>query len=352
MRYKLFGHTGLRVSELALGTLTFGEEAGWGRDLEGSRELLELYADAGGNFIDTANRYNAGTSESYVGKLLKGQRDRFVLATKFSVGAMDGDINSAGNHRKNIFRSLHESLERLQTDYVDLYWLHQWDFTTSEEEILRALDDMIRAGKVNYVGISNAPAWVIARANTIAELRGWTAFAGIQIEYSLIERTADRELLPMAKSLDLAVALWGVVGQGILTGKFHRTADQAKPEDSTRAPVLGHKLTERNLAIARLADEIGRDTGLTPSQVALNWARSKGQQMIPVVGARTAEQLRENLACLDQPLPAEQCRRLDEESAVRRGEPHDFLNQPRILTGRFGGFEELLDNHRRLTHRD
>ena len=184
MRYKLFGHTGLRVSELALGTLTFGEEAGWGRDLEGSRELLELYADAGGNFIDTANRYNAGTSESYVGKLLKGQRDRFVLATKFSVGAMDGDINSAGNHRKNIFRSLHESLERLQTDYVDLYWLHQWDFTTSEEEILRALDDMIRAGKVNYVGISNAPAWVIARANTIAELRGWTAFAGIQIEYS------------------------------------------------------------------------------------------------------------------------------------------------------------------------
>ena len=352
MQFKLFGHSGLRVSELALGTLTFGEELGWGVDLEGSRALLDAYDDAGGNFIDTANRYNAGTSETFVGELLKGRRERFVVATKYSVGTADGDPNSGGNHRKCLMQSLEHSLRRLQTDYVDVYWLHQWDFTTSEQEVMRALDDAVRAGKVHYVGISNAPAWVVARANTLADLRGWSAFAGIQIEYSLIERSPERELLPMAKSLDLAVALWGVVGQGILAGKYHQATRPDSPDGPSRAAVLGHRLNEKNLAIAKLVSEIAKETGSTPTQIALNWLRGRGQQMIPVLGARNVSQLRDNLGCLAHSLPAEARDRLDCASDISRGFPHEFLSQPRILAGRFGGAQERLQSHRRLTHRD
>jgi aryl-alcohol dehydrogenase-like predicted oxidoreductase len=198
MRYKLLGKSGLRVSELALGTMTFGEEWGWGASKEESRHIFEAYVAAGGNFIDTANRYTEGTSEKFVGEFVAPERDKFVVATKYTLFMRRNDPNAAGNQRKNMVQSLEASLKRLGTDYVDLYWVHAWDFMTPVEEVLRALDDMVRAGKILYVGISDTPAWVVSQANMLAELRGWTRFVGLQLPYSLIERTPERELLPMA----------------------------------------------------------------------------------------------------------------------------------------------------------
>ncbi len=350
MNYKLFGPSGLRVSELSLGTLTFGEEMGWGADKVESRRVFDLYAEAGGNFLDTANKYNEGTSESWTGEFIAGERDRFVVATKFSLNMRAGDPNAGGNHRKSIVQSLEASLKRLRTDYVDVYWLHQWDFTTQVDEVMRALDDLVRAGKVLYIGISDTPAWIVAQANTLAELRGWSAFAGIQIDYSLIERAAERELLPMAKAFGLAVTVWGVVGQGILTGKFHRAADPKAPADTLRAGMSARRITERNLAIARLVDEIATEKGCSMTQVAINWARQQDQQIIPVIGARTAAQARENLGCLAHRLSDAELARLDEASRIELGFPHDFLAMPRIISQRFGGTEAALENQRPLSH--
>ncbi len=350
MNYKLFGPSGLRVSELSLGTLTFGEEMGWGADKTESRRVFDLYAEAGGNFLDTANKYNEGTSESWTGEFIAGERDRFVVATKFSLNMRAGDPNAGGNHRKSIVQSLEASLKRLRTDYVDVYWLHQWDFTTQVDEVMRALDDLVRAGKVLYIGISDTPAWIVAQANTLAELRGWSAFAGIQIDYSLIERAAERELLPMAKAFGLAVTVWGVVGQGILTGKFHRAADPKAPADTLRAGMSARRITERNLAIARLVDEIATEKGCSMTQVAINWARQQDQQIIPVIGARTAAQARENLGCLAHRLSDAELARLDEASRIELGFPHDFLAMPRIISQRFGGTEAALENQRPLSH--
>jgi len=350
MKYKLFGTTGLRVAELSLGALTFGTEMGWGEDKAECRRVFDAYVRAGGNFIDTANKYNEGTSERWTGEFIAGERDRFVVATKFSLNMRPGDPNAGGNHRKSIVQSLEGSLERLGTGYVDLYWLHQWDFTTRVDEVMRALDDLVRAGKVLYVGISDAPAWIVAQSNTLAEFRGWSAFAGIQIEYSLIERTAERELLPMARSLGLATTAWGVVGQGVLTGKFHRAADPHKAADTRRAAMTARHITERNLAIARVVEEVAAAKGCSMTQVAINWVRQQDPQMIPVVGARTLAQLEDNLACLARPLTPAELSRLDEASRIDLGFPHDFLAMPRIVAQRFGGTEERVENHRPLSH--
>ena len=192
MRYKLLGRSGLRVSELCLGTMTFGEEWGWGASKQESKRIFDAFVAAGGNFIDTANRYTDGTSERYVGEFVAAERERFVVATKYTIYMRKGDPNSAGNHRKNMMQSLEASLRRLNTPYVDLYWVHAWDFMTPEEEVLRALDDMVRQGKVLYIGISDTPAWIVSRMNAIADLRGWSAFTALQIEYSLIQRTVER----------------------------------------------------------------------------------------------------------------------------------------------------------------
>jgi aryl-alcohol dehydrogenase-like predicted oxidoreductase len=350
LRFKLFGTTGLRVSELALGALTFGTEMGIGEDKPESRRVFDAYAGAGGNFLDTANKYNDGTSERWLGEFVAGERDRFVIATKFSLNMRPGDPNAGGNHRKSIVQSLEASLERLGTDYVDLYWLHQWDFTTHPDEVMRALDDLVRAGKVLYIGISDAPAWIVAQSNTLAELRGWTAFAGIQIEYSLIERSAERELLPMARSLGLAIAAWGVVGQGVLTGKFHRAADPSQGVDTRRAAMTARHVTDRNLAIAREVEAVAAARGCSMTQVAIDWVRQQDQQMIPIIGARTVAQLEDNLGCLAHPLTQSELARLDEASRIELGFPHDFLALPRIVAQRFGGTEALLDNHRPLAH--
>jgi len=360
MRYKLLGHSGLRVSELCLGALTFGEDWGWGAPREESERVFHAYVERGGNFIDTANKYNDGTSEAWTGEFIARDRHRFVLATKFACSMHQGDPNSGGNHRKNLVRSLEDSLKRLKTDYIDLYWLHQWDYTTPVEEFMRALDDQVSAGKILYVGISDTPAWVASQANTLAALRGWTPFIGMQIEYSLIERTAERDLLPMARAFGLGVTPWGVVGGGVLTGKYHTAADPTAPPDSKRAVVNSTRVNERSLAIAAevqaVAAEINEakgnatDGGVSPAQVALNWVRQQPGQVIPIVGARTAKQAADNLACLDWSLDDGQLRRLDQVSRIEMGFPHEFINRPRIVEQRHGGTQHLLDNHHPWRH--
>src|ERR1051326_2816982 len=223
MHYKLLGKSGLRVAEVCLGTMTFGEEWGFGANKEESKAIYDAYIAAGGNFIDTANRYTEGTSERYLGEFIHSERDSIVLATKYSLMTKRGDPNSSGNHRKSLHRSLEASLKRLNTDYIDLYWVHIWDPLTPIEEMMRALDDMVRAGKILYIGVSDAPAWIVSQGNTLANLRGWTEFTGLQIEYSLIERTAERELLPMADALNIGVTAWSPLGGGVLTGKYNKS---------------------------------------------------------------------------------------------------------------------------------
>jgi len=337
MRYKLLGRSGLRVSELALGAMTFGPETGFGVDKIESRKVYDAFREAGGNFIDTANVYAAGTSETYLGEFMASERERIVLATKYTGQMRRRDVNSVGNSRKNMMDSVHASLKRLATDYIDLYWVHARDYLTPIDEVMRGLDDLVRQGKVLYVGVSDTPAWVVSQANTIAELRGWTQFVGLQIRYSLIDRTVERELLPMARQFDIAVTPWGILGSGILSGKYNKDA-QARGRAQMRGQV-----GERALTIAGEAIAVARELGVTPSQVAIAWVRQGPALIIPLVGARTAEQLDDNLKCLDVQLGAEQKKRLDEVSAIEPGFPHDMLSGMSAERGR------LIENHRAST---
>jgi aryl-alcohol dehydrogenase-like predicted oxidoreductase len=341
MRYKLLGKSGLRVSELCLGTMTFGEDWGWGSSKEESRKVFDAYAEAGGNFLDTANLYTEGTSEKYLGEFISSDREHFVLATKYTLSMRKGDPNACGNHRKNLMQSLDASLKRLNTDYVDLLWVHAWDFLTPVEEVMRALDDVVRSGKVFYIGISDAPAWVVSQANTVADLRGWTPFVGLQIKYSLIERSAERDLLPMAKALDIAVTPWAPLGAGLLTGKF----SGGKRPAGTRLE-KSPNITDRNQAIADELAKVAEAVGRTPAQVALAWLRRQPGVIIPIIGARTLEQLQDNMGCLEFTLTDEQLERLDEASAIELGFPHNFLTTevPRGLI--YGGTIDEIDNHR------
>jgi aryl-alcohol dehydrogenase-like predicted oxidoreductase len=241
MRYKILGRSGLRVSELSLGTMTFGADWGWGSSFEDSKKVFDAYANAGGNFLDTANLYTNGTSEKYVGEFIASEREHFVLATKYSLKEKHGDPNRAGNHRKNLVQSLDNSLKRLKTDYIDLYWIHAWDFLVQPEEVMRALDDQVRAGKILHIGVSDTPAWIVSRAQTIAEMRGWTPFSALQIEYSLIERTPERDLMPMAKELGIAVTPWAPLAGGLLTGKY---TSQAKPHTDIAPGERAQRLLE------------------------------------------------------------------------------------------------------------
>lgn len=337
MRYRLLGNSGLKVSELALGAMTFGTETGFGVDKAESRRVYDRFRETGGNFIDTANVYAGGTSETFLGEFMAGERERLVLATKYT-GPMRGrDVNAAGNSRKNMMVSLHDSLKRLNTDYIDLYWVHARDYLTPIEEVMRGLDDLVRAGKVLYVGVSDTPAWVVSQANTIAGFRGWSAFVGLQIRYSLVDRTVERELLPMARALDLAVTPWGIVGSGILTGKYNKDAN-ANGRARQRELV-----TDRSLAIAAEVVAVADELGVTPSQVAIAWVREGEGNIIPLVGARTVAQLEENLGCLEVTLDAAHKERLDDVSAIAPGFPHDMLRPQAQATAK------RVDNHRAAT---
>ncbi|WP_254560483.1 aldo/keto reductase [Dyadobacter diqingensis] len=339
MRYQLLGRSGLRVSELCLGTMTFGTEWGWGADKHESFKIFETYANAGGNFIDTANRYTEGSSEKYVGEFIEADRDHWVLATKFTLKDRNDDLNFAGNHRKNMMRSVTNSLKRMNTEYIDLLWVHLWDNTTPVEEVMRGLDDLVTRGLVHYIGISDTPAWIVSQANTIADFRGWNAFAALQFEYSLLQRTPERDLLPMAKALDLAVTPWGAIGGGALTGKYLRGEKGRVPEHSSRR-------NEQSMNIAQEVVDIAAELGVTPVQVAINWTRHRQQVMTPIIGASRAKQLEDSLGCLDFTLPEEMVTRLDEISKIELGFPHEFLKSDGVKDETFGGLYEKLDNHR------
>lgn len=335
--YRLLGPSALRVSPLCLGTMTFGKDWGWGADRDESLAQLNAYAEAGGNFIDTANLYTNGSSETLLGEFLRNRRDGFVLASKYTFSMRPGDPNASGNHRKALVQSLEASLRRLATDYLDVYWVHAWDGVTPIEELLRAMDDVVRQGKVLHVGASNFPAWVVSRANALAGLRGGTPFTAIQIEYSLIERSAERELLPMARELGLAVTPWSPLGQGVLTGKYRRdgtAAGEARHQKDTDWGRL--YLTDRNLAIAETVVKVAAKVGASAAQVAVAYLLHQPGVTSPIVGARNVKQLKEVLRAADLALPAELLGELDRASGVALGYPHEFLgsaNVKQMFTG-------------------
>jgi aryl-alcohol dehydrogenase-like predicted oxidoreductase len=333
MDYRILGRSGLRVSELCLGTMTFGSDWGWGADRDESRRIFDAFVEAGGNFIDTANNYTDGSSEELVGQFAAAARHRFVLATKYTLSLDADDPNAGGNHRKSLVRSLEQSLRRLRTDYVDLLWLHMHDATTPIDEAVRALEDQIRLGKVLAVGISDSPAWVVAQANTIATLRGWSPFTALQIPYNVASRDPERELLPMAQALGLALTPWGVLEAGILTGK---PATERRWPDETPSGTA-----DRVLAVLR---ELARDREATPAQVAIAWLlhRPAGLTIVPIIAARRADQIVDNLGALDVRLDADEVARLDAAGRPQLGFPRSFLESSNVRELIYGNtFEKL-----------
>jgi aryl-alcohol dehydrogenase-like predicted oxidoreductase len=341
MNYRLYGNSGLRVSEVSLGTMTFGEDWGWGSAKDESRKIYEAYREAGGNFVDTANIYTNGTSETLVGEFIRDHRHSVVLATKYTNAAAGNDPNAAGNHRKSMVQALEDSLRRLKTDYIDLYWLHNWDQMTPAEEVMRAFDDLVRQGKVLYVGISDAPAWWIAQANTLAQLRGWTQFIGLQIEYSLIERTVERELIPMAKAFNLGLVAWSPLAGGLLSGKYH-SGDGKDGRYSTDMGKSFMRTGERPDRVVAALKKVSQQLGRSPAQVALAWLRYRDIPVIPIVGARSVAQLQDNLASLELTLTPEQVAILNEASTIEMGFPHDFFEKEMVKTLRYGGLRDKI----------
>jgi aryl-alcohol dehydrogenase-like predicted oxidoreductase len=342
--YRLLGRSGLRVSPFALGTMTFGRDWGWGAEEPEAHRIFDTYVDRGGNFIDTANAYTNGSSERLVGKFAEGKRDRLVIATKYTMASRPGDPNSGGNHRKSMMRSVEESLGRLKTDYIDLLYLHLWDARTPIEEILRAMDDLVRSGKVLYVGISDTPAWQVARMQAVADLRGWSPFIALQSEYNLVERTPERDLIPMAKEMGLGVIPWSPLANGVLTGKYSR--DDLKPgnagslQGSRKGVAEGHgSLSARNLEIAEEVKAVAAESGKSPAQIALAWTLLSPAVTATLLGARTVTQLEDNLGALTVSLSDPQRERLSKVSAIALGFPHDLLLRPMSVQSVTGGTE-------------
>lgn len=347
MRYTVLGRSGLRVSELALGTVTFGEDWGWGAAEDTSARLLDLYEDAGGNFVDTADHYTGGTSERYLGGLLRGaRRDRFVIGTKFTLQTELDDVNSAGNSRKNLVKSIEDSLRRLQTDRIDLLWVHAHDTLMPVPELMRALDDQVRLGKVLHVGASNWPAWEVAQANTLADLRGWSPFVGLQIRYNLLERAPERDLLPMARQFDLPVLAWGALAEGRLTGKYLDGGGTGRLTVQPRE----HSMAGGDDAVVEIG-KIAAAGGWTPAQVAIAWLRAKPGVVIPLLGATKTEQLIDNLGSAEVELTAEQMSTLDASVSFELGYPHDLLRHEITVRDMYGVQWDSIDDRRTTVRR-
>jgi len=337
MKYKLLGRSGLKVSELCLGTMGFGTEAGWGADAATSFDIMDAYANAGGNFLDTANIYKLGTSEKIIGDYMSNHdRDYFVLATKYTLKDNTTNPNASGNSRKNMMRSVEESLKRLKTDFIDVLYLHIWDDITPIDEVLRGMDDLIKQGKITYAAISDTPAWVVAKGNTLAELMGWSQFIALQVEYSLLARTAERELIPMAKHFGMTVTPWAPLAGGALTGKYLKgDKGRIKPESN--------RLNERAEKITRVVIEVAQELGVSESHVALQWTMSKGFSCIPIVGATKVGQLIDNLNTVEVTLSDEQIKKLDDASKIELGFPGDFFNEDAVKLNSFGGFYDKVE---------
>ncbi len=341
MKYCLLGPSGLRVSELCLGTMTFGEDWGWGADKAVSQRIFEVYAETGGNFIDTANNYTNGTSEKFVGEFIKSERDRFVVATKYTLRLSIGnakDANLGGNSRKSMMRSVENSLRRLDTDYIDLLYLHMWDFTTPVEEVLRAVHDLISLGKVMYFAFSDTPAWIVSHAIAKAEAYGWPRPLALQVPYSLLDRSVERAELPMARAHHLGILTWGALEGGILSGKYSQPSDEPRRESS-----VGERELEAGKTVTRVAKEIG----CTPAQAAIQWSRQQPGRIIPILGCRTEAQIRDNLSCLDIRLDEKQMIALNEIADFKMGFPNAFLHSDHvrdlIFGNTFGSLDALLE---------
>ncbi|MBP2302018.1 aldo/keto reductase [Azospirillum picis] len=344
LRYKPFGkHTGLRVSEYVLGTANFGVAwGGHGAEPDEARRILDTYAEAGGNFIDTANGYQEGQSEEFLGDLLTGRRDEFVLSTKFAVKTnADSGILVTGNSRQAMVSSVEASLKRLKTDRIDLYWVHVDDGVTPVDEIVRGFDDLARAGKILYAGLSNFPAWRIARAATIAELRGTIPIAGIQVEHSLVQRATEQDVIPAAQALGIGVVAYSPLGGGVLTGKYREGKDQARRDEAWAGAGFQPENTPQRTAIIDTLMEVSKEADASPGEVAIAWVASKGS--LPIVGPRTLSQLEANLSAAKVKLSPEQIGRLDEVSAIPRGYPYTVLDAPRIKDLITGGKDDRID---------
>jgi aryl-alcohol dehydrogenase-like predicted oxidoreductase len=332
MKYKNFGQgSGLRVSELALGCGNFGTRWGYGAEPAEARAMFDRYAEAGGNFLDAADSYQVGQSEELLGEFLTGRRNEFVLASKFTLGGPGKGIQSVGNNRQVMVASLEASLKRLKTDRIDLYWVHMPDGVTASEEIMRGMDDLVRSGKVNFIGISDFPAWRIARAATIAELRGWSPVIGLQMEYSLVERTPDRELIPMGQAFGLGMVGWSPLGGGLLTGKYRRGE---VGRATTFSRLIHIEDDPRKTATVDAVIAIAEELGATPGQVALAWMGTRG--VLPILGPRNLDQLNDNLGAVNVALTPDQIARLSDASAIPLGFPHDMMaaeSQRKRLTG-------------------
>lgn len=346
MRYQVFGNTGLKVSELALGAMTFGEEWGWGSSKAESRAVFEAYASAGGNFIDTADVYTGGSSERILGELMGAERDRFVVSTKFTAGPAAKDPNAAGNSRKHMVRSLEASLARLGTDHVDVYWVHVWDYLTPIEEVMQAFDDLVRSGKVLYVGLSDTPAWVVARGQTLAEAHGATRLASVQIQYSLTERRVEADYFTLAETLDLAICCWSPLDQGLLTGKYAATGGLAS--ESLRSALHGESIPTAKAPIVAELVAVAQELGCSPAALALRWIRRRSPRAIPIIGARTRPQLEDSLGAIDLVLPDAQLERLERVSRVAQAWPHEMLSSPAQTGFTYGGYLDRIDSTRPL----
>jgi aryl-alcohol dehydrogenase-like predicted oxidoreductase len=329
-QYVTLGRSGLRVSPLALGTMTFGTEWGWGSEPAVARQVFDGYIEQGGNFIDTADGYTNGKSEELLGHFIaeRGLRERLVLATKFTFNADPANPNAGGNGRKNIYRALEGSLRRLKTDYIDLYWMHVWDMVTPVEEILSTMNDLVRAGKIRHFGFSDVPAWYVARAQTLAEKEGKERLIALQLEYSLIERNIEREHIPVAQELGIGLCPWSPLGGGFLTGKYRREGNTGRGEgrlDAAKFSQLTDRFTEHNWRVSDALLEVAKQLNKKPAQVALNWVARQPGITSTIIGASNIAQLQDNLNALEFTIPAELRKRLDDASAIERFHPYTFF---------------------------
>jgi aryl-alcohol dehydrogenase-like predicted oxidoreductase len=337
MKYKLLGRSGLKVSELCLGTMGFGTEGGWGADKETSFKIIETFAEAGGNFLDTANIYKLGSSEKIIGEFISNRdRDYFVLATKYTLHDNKTNANASGNNRKNMMRSVEESLKRLQTGFIDVLYLHIWDDLTPIDEVLRGIDDLIKQGKVNYAAISDTPAWIVSKGNTLAELMGWSQFIALQVEYSLLQRTPERELIPMAKHFGMTVTPWAPLAGGALTGKYLR-GDKGRIKDGS------NRLNENSQLITKQVMAVAEKLGADAANVALKWIMQQPLSAIPIVGATKVEQLEQNLKTIDVVIPEEDMKHLDEISAIDLGFPMKFFKEEAVQMNTYGSFYDKIE---------
>ena len=336
MKYKLLGTSGLKVSEICLGTMGFGTEGGWGADKETSFQIMETFIKAGGNFFDTANFYKSGTSEKIIGEFVSDRdRDYFVIATKYSLFDNTTNPNASGNNRKNMMRSVEASLKRLQTDFIDVLYLHIWDFLTPVDEVLRGLDDLIAQGKINYAAISDTPAWIVAKANTVADLMGWSKFIALQIEYNLLQRTPERDLIPMANHFGMTVTPWAPLAGGALTGKYLKGEKGRIKEGSNR-------LNERSETITKEVVAIAGEAGVEASHIALAWTMQQGFEAIPIAGATKVSQLENNLKAIDVRLTPDMYERLNKISTIEFGFPHDFYKEEAVQKNNYGSFYNAI----------